>query len=182
VGSDEIVARLPRRGSEAHPLRIGNAAPAGGGRLDFRITATLAKVGAPAPGPHPGDNVVTAAWFTVEKLSGSVEAGAFEDIPIRFTAAGLQPGTYDAALTVTSNAASEANATVRLRLEVANPTDTQETLPAEFALAAVENPVRGTARFRIAAPHSGPVDVRIYDVRGREVRRLLSGDLGAGQH
>lgn len=31
-------------------------------------------------------------------------------------------------------------------------------------------------------PNAGPVELKVYDVTGREVRRVLAADLGAGRH
>ena len=44
------------------------------------------------------------------------------------------------------------------------------------------NPFRGSTLVRFAVPDGGPVDVSVFDVTGRLVRRLVSGDLAAGPH
>jgi len=40
----------------------------------------------------------------------------------------------------------------------------------------------GGARLEVDLPAAGPVELKVYDVTGREVRRLLAADLGAGHH
>lgn len=44
------------------------------------------------------------------------------------------------------------------------------------------NPFQGGARMELDLPNSGPVELKVYDVTGREVRRVLAADLGAGRH
>ena len=52
-----------------------------------------------------------------------------------------------------------------------------------FALdAAAPNPTAGPARITFALPEAGPVRLAVYDVLGREVARLVDGELGAGRH
>jgi len=44
------------------------------------------------------------------------------------------------------------------------------------------NPVAGRARVPFGVAQAGPVSVRVYDVLGREVARLVEGPLAAGPH
>ena len=44
------------------------------------------------------------------------------------------------------------------------------------------NPFRGESEFRFVVPVAGEVSVSIYDVVGRLVRELATGDLPAGEH
>lgn len=54
--------------------------------------------------------------------------------------------------------------------------------PAVFLSAAIPNPFnpRTTISFSVARP--GPVELGIYDLRGRCLRRLVAEDLAAGRH
>jgi hypothetical protein len=57
-----------------------------------------------------------------------------------------------------------------------------EAPPAHLALSVVSgNPSSGPARMRFALPVSGPVDLALYDVAGRQVRSLASGWRAAGE-
>lgn len=49
-----------------------------------------------------------------------------------------------------------------------------------LAAHAVPNPSRGSATIHLAIPAEGRLDLRVYDVAGREVRALWSGLVGAG--
>jgi hypothetical protein len=56
-------------------------------------------------------------------------------------------------------------------------------LPTSFGLRlAGPNPSPGQARLELAMPRAGEVAVRVYDVRGRQVRDLASGSYGPGRH
>ena len=56
-------------------------------------------------------------------------------------------------------------------------------LPARLALAQnVPNPVVGGTRIDLALPHSGHIRLRVFNVEGREVTRLLDRSEAAGYH
>jgi flagellar hook assembly protein FlgD len=44
------------------------------------------------------------------------------------------------------------------------------------------NPFRPSTTIRFGVERPGRVELRIYDVRGREVRALVAGDVAAGAH
>lgn len=50
------------------------------------------------------------------------------------------------------------------------------------ALQAWPNPARNATRLRFSLPLANDVDARVFDVAGREVRRLHRGPLAAGEH
>jgi hypothetical protein len=54
--------------------------------------------------------------------------------------------------------------------------------PPVFAFRLGPNPFRGTARIDLSLPKPGLVDLRIYDLGGREVRTLVSSHLAAVPH
>ena len=61
------------------------------------------------------------------------------------------------------------------------PTGTDGASDARFALsAAAPNPTRGSTRLALSVPHAGHVTVRVYNVLGQEVARLLDGDAAPG--
>ncbi len=58
-----------------------------------------------------------------------------------------------------------------------------ESTPRSLAVAGVTpNPFNPRAKVAFDVPRSGPVRVSVHDMRGRVVRRLVSGDLEAGRH
>jgi hypothetical protein len=60
--------------------------------------------------------------------------------------------------------------------------DVREAPPVRLALSlAGPNPARGASVLRFTLPHTGPVNLALYDAGGRRVRSLASGTLAAGE-
>ncbi|MBI5475254.1 MAG: T9SS type A sorting domain-containing protein [Ignavibacteriales bacterium] len=58
-----------------------------------------------------------------------------------------------------------------------------ETLPAEFSLGkSYPNPFNPSTKFVISVPQNTQLEVAIYDILGRKIRTLLSGEKTAGYH
>jgi hypothetical protein len=55
-------------------------------------------------------------------------------------------------------------------------------MPRELVLHAAPNPFNPATRIEFALPMAGPTQLRIYDVRGQLVRRLVEQDFEAGVH
>ena len=65
----------------------------------------------------------------------------------------------------------------------ADPSAVVEPVPAAVAsLAAQPNPFNPTTCIRLGLPRAGAATVAVYDLQGRRVRSLLSGELAAGEH
>lgn len=71
-----------------------------------------------------------------------------------------------------------------LSIQVGSPTGAGDGLPARGATLAqnAPNPFNPSTVIRFTLPQAGPVSLRIYDVRGRQVRSLLEGVREAGAH
>ena len=61
-----------------------------------------------------------------------------------------------------------------------DPTDTPRLRAGLTAVA--PNPFNPATRIRFATARPGPVDLAIYDVGGRLVRRLVAAEMAAGEH
>jgi hypothetical protein len=61
-------------------------------------------------------------------------------------------------------------------------TGVEEDLPVAFALGVQPNPSIGPADVSYALPHETSIKLRIFDVAGREVARLVDGRQPAGRH
>ncbi len=70
----------------------------------------------------------------------------------------------------------------RIVIGETNSVGAPETLAGYAELAIAPNPSRSSAALTFAIPRSDRVDLGVYDVGGRLVRRLLSRDLPAGRH
>jgi hypothetical protein len=55
-------------------------------------------------------------------------------------------------------------------------------LPSSFGLAAYPNPFNSTTRIRFTLSASAPVEVKLFDTQGRDVRTLARGTFTAGAH
>ena len=64
----------------------------------------------------------------------------------------------------------------------ADVTDDGSVRPADLRLDLTPNPFRGSASLTFNMPTAGHVTLVVADVTGREVARLVDGDLGAGLH
>ncbi len=70
-----------------------------------------------------------------------------------------------------------------LRADVLDPaTAVAPSLPRELSLAAYPNPFNPATTIRFTVPRAGPVDLAIFDVRGRRVTTLRSRWVDAGDH
>ena len=64
---------------------------------------------------------------------------------------------------------------------LAGPSSSVEAAPDELTVEAPRpNPSGASARVRVGVPASGPVEVAVYDVRGRRVLAAMSGERAAG--
>ena len=72
---------------------------------------------------------------------------------------------------------------VSTNVVIVNKEETETTLPERFVLDAIyPNPFRTQVTFRIGLPKQNPVRLVVYDLLGREVARIVDGELPAGWH
>jgi len=120
-------------------------------------------------------------WVHGAPVSGSLLAGEYEDILLDLDATELIPGAYQAWLVVLHNA-PETRTVIPIHLQVEtdpSPVPEQRLFAVHGAHPNPFNP-RTTINFELPNPARTTVDV--LDVRGRLVRRLSQGELGAGSH
>jgi endonuclease/exonuclease/phosphatase family metal-dependent hydrolase len=124
-------------------------------------------------------------------FSGSLVAGSPASYQIHFDATGATVGsTYYATLTLSSadealpGAQAQPDVVVTLR---ARPTTPGAGVPGE--LPAVlrfypprPNPAAGPVSFAFDLPKAAPVQLDVFDLSGRRVASVASGELGAGRH
>jgi hypothetical protein len=108
-----------------------------------------------------GDGAVAGKFYSVDPLTGAA------------TELTTDPGTgFNDGLAVVRASGSSPTVSVDLGLG----------LPQGVALQVWPNPARNATRLRFSLPIADEVDARVFDVAGREVRRLHRGPLGAGEH
>jgi hypothetical protein len=123
-------------------------------------------------------------WMACTPVSGTVPAGGSVDIEVAFDAAGLALGQHNGQIEVLSDDPVTPSVIVPVILEVSDLSAVgDEVLPRVTALNQnVPNPFNPMTTIRFSLPQRGPVDLRVYDVRGALVRTLASGELAVGHH
>lgn len=123
-------------------------------------------------------------WAAVSPWSGVIPPGGSADLALTFDAAGVLPGLHHGELTFQSNDIARPVITVPLVMEVKDYVSGEE-LPRPTVVALAQNrpnPFNPRTSIGFALPEAGPVELRVYDLRGRHVRTLESGLLAAGFH
>ncbi len=122
------------------------------------------------PGPFPAETPVYSGSYDWQLESFDL-AGFTGSARVRFVfgsdGADVREGWYvdDLALIFPTSSAGDRPLAHKLTLHPARP-----------------NPVAGAATLLLDLPASGPVDVRVFDATGRQVRALHAGELAAGRH
>ncbi|MBN2169928.1 MAG: T9SS type A sorting domain-containing protein, partial [Candidatus Krumholzibacteriota bacterium] len=120
-------------------------------------------------------------WVALDQMAGQIPCGELDDILVTFDSTGLPEGTYEAEIVITSNAGDPVVVPVTVHV-------TEDLTPAGQAPAALAlgqnhpNPFNPRTTISFGLPEAGPATLAIFDVGGRRVRTLVSGELGAGRH
>ncbi|MFQ5599492.1 MAG: T9SS type A sorting domain-containing protein, partial [Candidatus Krumholzibacteriia bacterium] len=95
----------------------------------------------------------------------------------------VEPGPYTYRVSALNSDGDEGEATEALQVEVSPPTDADGGMLAGVpALRLAPNPFNPQAVVRFRVERSGPVQLVLYDARGRLVHTLVDGILPAGRH
>jgi hypothetical protein len=123
-------------------------------------------------------------WMSCTPTAGVVPAGGSVDIEVAFDAAGLVLGQHTGQIDVLSDDPVTPVVSVPVILEVSDLSAVGDAvLPRVTALNQnVPNPFNPMTTIRFSLPKQGPVDLRVYDVRGALVRTLAAGEMTAGHH
>jgi hypothetical protein len=128
---------------------------------------------------YPGGNVVLNADWRAQRVAGDTEGPVYYDILWRETGAQTQRCIRAASLAV-------AGMWLTAWFDAGAPSIPGGSGAAPFAatlrlLPNEPNPFNPRTTLRFELPEPGPATLRILDVRGRVVRRLLDGDPGRGE-
>ncbi len=123
-------------------------------------------------------------WLTVDTTSGSIAGGASQDVTVGLNADGMDIGVHDGLLQILSNDPLNPTVHIPVTMNVIDPSPVgQEELPSTVMLNRnVPNPFNPMTEIKFALPKTGPVELKIFDVRGALVRTLVAGQLEAGHH
>ncbi|MBM3287834.1 MAG: T9SS type A sorting domain-containing protein, partial [Candidatus Eisenbacteria bacterium] len=124
-------------------------------------------------------------WVSESPMSGAVPPGGSHLCDITFNATGMEPGDYRGTLEIHSD---DPNLTVRSLtldltvIEVVAANDALRETDEIWIGANAPNPFEGETRIPFTLSEAGPTVLAIYDLQGREIRRLWDGPLDARTH
>ncbi|MBM3288233.1 MAG: T9SS type A sorting domain-containing protein, partial [Candidatus Eisenbacteria bacterium] len=123
-------------------------------------------------------------WVTESLTSGSIPPSGSQVSVITFDATGLNVGTYRDTLHIPCNDPNSPIRLVTLIMTVEQaPQAVGDDLTQRVDLEPnIPNPFEGETSIRFALDKPAPATLSIFDVQGREVRRLTTGGREAGVH
>ena len=125
-------------------------------------------------------------WLSTDPAYGYVVSGESDNITVTFDATELDEGDYFGQITIESNDSNNPTAIVPCTLTVESIVgidEPAENIPTSFALDQnYPNPFNPGTEISFALPVKSDVDLTIYDILGRQVKTLISGELDAGYH
>ena len=123
-------------------------------------------------------------WFNLQPDQGQIESGQTENFVLNINAEGLLPGFYPGELLITHNA--EGDSASLLILLNTDPNEAKEIPldpPRKFGIeSAYPNPFNGTTTIQYRLSETTVVSLKVFDLAGRMVTELISGDVQAGFH
>lgn len=123
----------------------------------------------------------TPAWLTAETASGALAVDEYVDADLDFDTSGLGPGDYTAWL-VWDHGPVVPHTVIPVQLTVASAVSMAPVQSAFVLRGARPNPFNPRTRIAFELPGTAVTTIDVLDVRGRRVRRLFLGTLGAGAH
>jgi hypothetical protein len=124
------------------------------------------------------------SWLTEAPTTGSVSPGDSMKVVVTFNSAGLTGGTYHGNLQFASNDYGHNPMTIPVSLGIlVGVREERSGTPKEFALDQnYPNPFNPSTYIEYALPEGATLTLRLYDILGRQVRLLVSGEQDAGYY
>jgi hypothetical protein len=149
------------------PLTLGNV---GGFQLDYSTGAVESAK-------------TTLPWLSVTPAAGTVHPSSVKTLTVGFDSNVLWAGIHTADLLIFSNDPDHPDTLVAVELTVTPVSAVGDDFPRHLVFhGAVPNPFNPATDIKFSLPRSTNVGLRVYDVSGRLVRTLVSGELAAGSH
>jgi len=147
------------------------------------LQAQLAVSAASFTGPNASRFSITGGF------SPSLVAGTGQSYAIHFDDSGAAAGSYTATLTFTTadeplpGATAQSNLVIDLAATVSSNTGVPGPLPTVLAFARPRpNPLGDATTFAFDLPQAAQVSLDVFDLGGRRLARVVSGDQPAGRH
>jgi bacillopeptidase F len=129
---------------------------------------------------------VPVFWLLVDPASGFVLEGESDNITVTFDATELEEGEYLGQIIINSNDANNPTVTAPCTLTVSDVVGIEESdvsIPSSFGLDQnYPNPFNPITDVSFALPVKANVTLVVYDLLGRRVQTLVSGEMDAGYH
>jgi choice-of-anchor B domain-containing protein len=126
-----------------------------------------------------------APWLSEAPASGSIAGVGSQTITLTFNTNSLETGSYSALLIINTNDPNQAERMLPVKLQVTPSVGVEEepVVPSEFALRQNQpNPFYADTHIGYALPGPADVELKIYDVQGRFITTLISGQQAPGRH
>ncbi len=117
------------------------------------------------------------SWVDESPSSGTIAPGGNQNVNVMFNTTGLSIGSYSGVLKVNSNdpITPVKNVGIRLIVGVVGVQNNSLGIPTQFELAQnYPNPFNPTTKINFAIPKESFVTLKIYDILGKEVTRLVN--------
>ncbi len=126
---------------------------------------------------------IVPSWIS-SNSSGYVHYMESSSIDIEIDAVGMAPGGYESKVVVKSLTTEHRDTVgVQLTVEDASVAIDEDIIPINFYLAQnYPNPFNPTTKISYGIPHSSLVDIKIYDIMGREICVIFNAQQEAGYH
>ena len=125
-------------------------------------------------------------WLSVDPTSGYALEGETNDITVTFDTDELEEGDYLGQIVIHTNDQNNPMLVVPCSLTVSSVVgidDQTSSIPTAFSLSQnYPNPFNPTTDINFALPIRSDVNVTVFDLLGRRVQTLVSGEMEAGYH
>ncbi len=124
-------------------------------------------------------------WLDESPTSGTIVPSGNQNVTVTFNSTGLAIGSYTGVMKVNSNDPLRPTKDVRVRLNVGTVgvQNSLSGIPLEFELKQnYPNPFNPTTKISFGIPKASFVSLKIYDVLGREVTRLINENKQPGYY
>jgi len=154
----------------------------GAGNYNLYLNSVLIASGGQFGASEASEFSTSSEWISIEPLSGIVAADASTDITLTVDASAISTGYYNAFIYIMSNDPDDGSVFIPLSLSVMGMGAHDEALlPKEFALHQnYPNPFNPVTTLRYDLPENSMVNIRVYDMLGRQVKELVNNYQSAG--
>lgn len=122
-------------------------------------------------------------WLSVSPASGSTAAGGTSTLTVTVNAAGMNAGTYNGSVVITSNAANNPTVSIPVTMVVqGSSNEDYEAVEGVMLDQNYPNPVSDVTTISYGVRAAANVRLELHDALGREVATLLDQVVEAGRH